>query len=90
MKKLLYTAAAALMLASLFVQAGCSTTTRENSEAMVQKGQTTLAYQGIPGDKNSIKKAVLLSLGRRNWNIVSDGDPIVAQISNRGQNAKRS
>ena len=90
MKKLLYTAAAALMLASLFVQAGCSTTTRENSEAMAQKGQTTLAYQGIPGDKNDIKKAVLLSLGRRNWNIVSDGDPIVAQISNRGQNAKLS
>lgn len=90
MKKLVYISMAALALAGVVFTSGCSTTTRRNSEQMAQSGQTQLTFQNLGATKASVRDALLTSLSLRKWNILSDGDPIVAQISRGGQLAKIS
>lgn len=57
---------------------------------MAQAGQTQLAFQNLGASKASVRDALLTSLTLRKWSVLSDGDPIVAQISHGGQLAKIS
>lgn len=90
MKKPIYIALAALALAGVVFTSGCSTTTRRTGEQMAQAGQTQLAFQNLSASKASVRDALLTSLTLRKWSVLSDGDPIVAQISHGGQLAKIS
>lgn len=90
MKKAIYIAMATLALAGVVFTSGCSTTTRRTGEQMAQAGQTQLAFKNLGASKASVRDALLTSLSLRKWNILSDGDPIVAQISHGGQLAKIS
>ena len=80
MKKPIYIALAALALAGVVFTSGCSTTTRRTGEQMAQAGQTQLAFQNLGASKASVRDALLTSLTLRKWSVLSDGDPIVAQI----------
>lgn len=90
MKKAIYIAMATLALAGVVFTSGCSTTTRRTGEQMAQAGQTQLAFKNLGASKASVRDSLLTSLSLRKWNILSDGDPIVAQISHGGQLAKIS
>ena len=65
----------------------CTTTTTDNSKSRAASGDTKIVYSGFTNDNTVLHNAVVSALQLRGWTVTDTGNPIKANINNRGQNA---